>query len=942
MKRVTAVLLAVLLLAAVPVLAQMTGARLSGTVKDPTGAVVTDAKVTVTNQATGISQTTNTGSTGIYIFRGLQPGTYDIKAEREGFQTVEAKGLILMIGQDIGYDLALKVGAHSEVVNVTVETPLVESQKAQVDTIITESALKNMPLDSRYFLDLLFISTPGVTGNVNTNLGEGFSVNGQRGFANSFNLDGVNHTNSTLQSVRSRINIDSIQEFQILTHQFEPQYGNASGAVVNVQTKGGTNDMHGTAYTFIRRSALDAFNPYQKSMDLIAGVTPVKPDNYRNVYGGSFGGPIKKNKLFFFGSYEYEKERGINKILAPEEYNESVSVGPTSSVWSGRVDYTPSEKNTITFRYNGQRSNGIWGPGGYNMKSTEYNEIFEPTSMGVNWTRMMSATTVLEVRGQFAATLDKAHSTQDLQYPYVMYHPSSVSGKLPGVPFDVPEYNGQLVSNLSMTRGRHDIKIGGSYMHVLSDGQNPNFADGEYDFAFDLPFDSTHDPMVYPYEAAYTYPWRYIERQGKNGWHVPEDVYAFFAQDKWNIKDNLVLTYGLRWDYENFFTSVTELGTLSGKVAQNATRNFSPRISLAYSPTSKTVFRGGFGRFFSRIPLNQAALIIQNTVNTHDQVFLDEQWAWDCCDNTRPPHIFPPNPSILTTEYPVHMVSFPVPPTLSDGYHWANGNIDVLDDNLKYQYTDHYTFGVQQQINKQLAVNVDFVRILGNNLWTIVNRNAPDPFTHVRPNPDWNIIASQSSIGQSWYTAMEVTLRHTAPKHFFTLTYTRSKAVDDVRGDPNQYGVTCSQQVNIYGPKALRWCDSGLSINDLPHRFTFDGTYRWPYGIVTSVVIDAHPGYPWTVQAGQDLNGDGYTNDRPAGVGRSTMRGSRYIWTEMRFGREFKFKERMTWQPFIEMFNVQNSTNYCCWQGNMQSIYFGQPTGSTDGRRLQFGFRFAY
>jgi hypothetical protein len=920
MKKVAAVLLAVLLMAAIPVFGQMTGARLSGTVKDATGAVVTGANVSIRNQATGISQTTDTGSTGLYIFRGLNPGIYDIKAEKTGFQTVEAEGLKLLIGQDLGYDLTLKVGAVKEILNVKAETPLVESEKAQIDTVITAEQLVHTPLNSRFFLDLLFNSTPGVAGNTNCNLGECFSVNGQRGYANQFNIDGTTFTNSTLQTARGRINMDSIQEFQILTHQFEAQYGNASGAVVNVATKTGTNSVHGTGYGIFRDAALDTFNPYQKQMDIDAGVEPVKPENYRRVFGGSIGGPIKANKLFYFVSYEWEKDINIHKILAPQEFNASVPIGPVSGVWSARIDFTPSGRDTFGFRYNGQRSNGIWGPGGWNTKSTEYNELFQPHSWGANWMRTISARTLSELRVQFAATWDRGESNQDLEYPYTIYRPSSTSGKLQNVPFNVPEYNGQLVYNLSMTRGRHDIKVGGTYMRVVSDGSNKNMGDGVYEFNTDAPFDPNNP---------YTYPWHYIQRLGKDDWHIPENVISAFAQDKWAIRDNLVLTYGLRWDFENFFSSVGELGTFGGTIASSPKTNFSPRISLAYSPFGqKTVIRGGFGRFYSRIPLNEAALIIQNTVNTHDQAFLEDVWGWDCCD-------------VNGNEFPTHQIQYPIPPPLSS-FQWNNGSVDVFDDNLKYQYTDHYTVGVQQQIGKQFALNVDFVRILGKDLWTMVNRNAPDPVTNIRPNPDYFRITTQSSIGHSWYTAMEVTFKYTAPKRSMKLTYTWAKSIDDVRGDPNGYGTTCSQAIIRDGNDAIR-CDRGLSGNDLPHRITWDGIFNLPYKFIVSGVLDWHPGYPWTIGAGQDLNGDTWTNDRPAGVGRNTERGTRYFWTQMRLGREFKFGERFVWEPYVEAFNVFNNTNYFGYSGSLlRPAYFGKPTGSENGRQLQFGFRVSF
>jgi hypothetical protein len=880
----------------------MSGARLSGTVKDSSGAVVTEAKVTLRNQATGIVQTSNTGTAGIYVFRALQPGTYDIRAERNGFQTIEAKGLTLMIGQDMGYDLVLKVGSVSEVVDVKAETPLVETEKGSVDTVITHEQLLNTPIDGRYFVDLIFISTPGIVGNTGTNLGEGFSVNGQRGFSNQFNIDGVSATNSLLQSTTGRINMDSIQEFQVLTHQFEAQYGNASGAVINVATRGGTNNFHGTGYGMFRNSAMDAGVPIDKLNAVRYDYPFTKPDTHRDELGTTFGGPIIKDKLFFFGSYEWETDKGAGSISAPIDTGKGVQTGPVTNLWSGRLDYTAG-KNTFSARYNGQRSNGVWGPGGGNTLSTQYNEIYQPQSWQVSWNRAFSERTLGEFRAQF---MDYQDSGQGVSTGYEEAHPSWTAGKFSNVPFNQPEYNGQAVYNLSMTRGRHDIKVGGSYQRIVSDGSNKNFGDGVYFFATDALYNAA-DPATYPY--------RYLQRFGPDGFHIPENVMDVFAQDKWSILPNLVLNYGIRYDFEDFFTAVGNIGTLNGQIAKNATKNFSPRVSLAYSPFGdKTVFKAGFGRFYSRIPLNEAALIIINTVNTRDAMTFD-CWADAGC-----------------------ALPYPTAPTPSELAANPASSIDVLDDNLNYQYTDQYTVGVQHQFSPHWSINVDGVRILGNHLWTLVNRNSPDLVTGEQFNPAYHSISAQSSIGQSWYTALEFTLKHQAAKHTFTMTYTRSKTIDDIRGDPNGPGVTCSQAINAYGSDAIK-CDRGLSNNDVPHRLTFDGLYRLPLGFNISGVMDVHPGYPWTRAAGYDVNGDFYTNDRVPGTIRNDQRGARYFWLQTRVAKEFKLRENWKASVFAEAFNLTNSTNWNNYVGNALSGLYGLPNGSSAGRRLQFGFR---
>jgi hypothetical protein len=339
------------------------------------------------------------------------------------------------------------------------------------------------------------------------------------------------------------------------------------------------------------------------------------------------------------------------------------------------------------------------------------------------------------------------------------------------------------------------------------------------------------------------------------------------------------------------------------------------------------------------VPLNEAALITQNTVDTRNQHWIEDVWAYQN------------NPDGSVTW--LNQVPYPVPPKLSS-FAWNNGSVDVLDGNLKYPYTDHWTLGVQRQITNQLAVNVDFVRVLGRNQWTIVDRNAPNPDSgpyYPRPDPSYFHVDTQSSIGHSWYTALEATVKYQGKKGLATLTYTRSKSIDDVRGDPNGWGATCSYAID-QDPSALR-CDRGLSANDLPNRLTFDGTYYMPFGFTFTATVDYHSGYPWTVYAGQDLNGDGFSNEVAPGYSRDDQRGQRYIWTTMRLGRVFKFNDRMNWEPWIDIFNITNTPTYFGYDGNIldqppnvpdNPVYntFAQPLSSTGPRIFQFGCRFTF
>lgn len=894
-------LLCLVLLSYLPLTAQEVAARLSGTVTDQNGGVVPGATVTVTNQATGVSESQNADSQGTYVFHDLQPGTYDLKAASTGFDTINATGLLLRVGQELSYNLTLHVGRVQTSVSVSVETPVVEPDKGQVDTVITHKELEDLPTNTRYFMDLAYL-TPGVSVNQGGGgLGEEISVNGQRGYANSYNVDGVNDQESYLQDVRTAISEDDIQEFQVITHQMEPQYGDANGAVINVVTRGGTNQFHGTGYGFFRNSIFDAEDAIDKAYG-----NP-KPPTHRNLAGGTFGGPIIHNKLFFFGSYEGSSNVVYGTITAPQQAGQTVAGGPLLQIYSGRADYT-SGSNQFTFRYNGENQSTFEQAGGVYTLSTEYTDEYKTNEGAFLWTRTFTPHILGEFRAQVSTVSDSGVPVTT-SGPEVV-RPSSISGKLSSLPYNVPEQTGQIAYNLSATKGAHDLKFGFDYLRINLDGSNENFGNGIYYFNTDAAYNPA-DPSTYPY--------RYYQRIGPDSFHIPENLFGWFAQDKWSLTKNLVVTYGLRWDYDNFFNQVPAAGTLgayippggTGRPIANPTNLYAPRVSVAYNPFKKTVFRGGAGMFYGRIPTNEAALVVINTVNTLQGAILN--------DITEP-------------------IPYPTPPSLA-AIPINSKDIDVLDNSLKLPHTTQYTAGVQQDLGRGYLLQVDFVRALGHDLWTYINRNAPDPTTGIYMNPNYQNITAQASIGSSWYSAMEVTFKHHGSKNDFTAAYTLSKAIDDVKGDPNAQGVTCSYAID-YNPAAIN-CDRGPADNDVRNRLVATDTVTLPWNFTFSTILTAFGGVPYSA-LDPGLDCDGYFNCYAPGYSRNSLRTDSYFSWDARVGKKFYINERVMAWLFVEGFNLTNKANYNSYIGDITSSQFMQPTGVSDPRRLQFGFRVAF
>src|SRR5579859_3387565 len=290
-----------LLLAAVGAWAQ-TNARFSGTVKDQTGAVVESAKVTLTNQATGISRTTTTGSDGSYLFPLVDAGIYRLTVEHAGFKTNIQTDITLEVNQNGRLDVSLQLGQTSETVEVTAAVPQVDTTGAVLGSVEDTKRIQDLPLVDRNTLQLGLLQAGVFSPDPDDGSGNPFSVSGQRSESMTFLLDGADNTDFLSNNIAVNPNPDAVQEFKILTNNYDAQFGRTSGGIVNQVIKSGTNQIHGSAFEFLRNDVLNA-------RDYFLPPDQPKASFKRNVFGGTLGAPIKKDKTFIFGSYQGARRR---------------------------------------------------------------------------------------------------------------------------------------------------------------------------------------------------------------------------------------------------------------------------------------------------------------------------------------------------------------------------------------------------------------------------------------------------------------------------------------------------------------------------------------------------------------------------------------------------------------------------------------------------------
>ena len=290
--------------------AQVATAELHVTVKDQKGAVVKNATVTVRNQATSQERSQSTNLEGEYPFRALPPGKYNITVEAAGFARSVAKDVTITVGQIAELPILLQVASANEVVNVTSEAELIETQRSSSATTVDETRIENLPINGRNYINFALTNSQlarDTAPSIGAAPTSGLNVGGQRARGNLVNVDGMDAVDNSTNGIRSTVSQEAVQEFQLITNGYNAEYGRASGGIVNIITKSGTNDLHGSAYGYLRNRAIQAVNPFSTVTD---------PGYTRTQAGFTLGGPIKKDKTFFFLSYELTRrhETGFSSI----------------------------------------------------------------------------------------------------------------------------------------------------------------------------------------------------------------------------------------------------------------------------------------------------------------------------------------------------------------------------------------------------------------------------------------------------------------------------------------------------------------------------------------------------------------------------------------------------------------------------------------------------
>ncbi len=805
---------------------QINNANLNGTVTDPSGASIPNAKVEVVAPDTGFKRETTTGSSGVYSISSLPTGTYDLTVSAKDFKTSATTGIQLSVGQTRTVNVQLVVGAPTTKVEVRASAQALDSNNAEISTVIRTGQVEDIPLNGRDWATLMTLA-PGAV-----NLGAG----GQRDLRfvgrgiddSNYTYDGLDATGVQEQSqkagVRLGISLESIAEFRVSSSVYTADQGGSAGAIVSIVSKTGTNAFHGGLFEFLRNDVFDARSPFDVNI----------PPFRLNQFGGSIGGPIKKDRTFFFADYEGLRQRldttvigfvpnaafrasVTNPVLKPflAQWPDTGTLIPTgdgiTNEWvqpqsnniredSGmfRLDHTFTDRTSIFARLNIDDATST-APldtlGGID------NPLIRPSNYVAQLTHVFSPTIINELRG--GINRSALHHYQNGTCPLSMAAnglPGTICADVSG-PFDIPQDNqldeevGTTIDaydDLTIVRGRHTIKMGiGVERHRLNNSDEI-IGNG------DLSYDSTDDFLNNVVDS-YSYVGPLTLGGERRTYIMP------YIQDTFKVRPNLTLNYGLRWEHytvlKEAFGRQAVVKVSCGGFCPKGTLlyspyylDFAPRLGLAWAPggnAGKTVIRAGFGMYFSP---NQ----MDDFTDGHEST--DERFAVSSADV--PNLAWPILPSLL-------------PAPLYSPKAWQADRKDG--------YFENWDFTVERMLPGNFIGQIAYDGSAGHRLFGKINANVINPATGLRPIPTFGEYGYKNNLGNSNFHSLQVSLqRHLTSGWLWGTQYMWSHGLADE-------GFGAGDTTNIQNVSCIK-CDYSSSDIDIRQSLSVNSVYELPFG----------------------------------------------------------------------------------------------------------------
>ena len=897
-----------------------------GLVTDQTGAVLPGASVTVTNVETGLVRSATTDRSGFYRTPPAPAGVYTVTVELTGFRPQIRMRQVLHIGTTVMIDFVFDAVAAAEAVEVVGAAPVLETTKNTLSRLIVRDELDTLPVVDRNFNGLASLA-PGVTP---TGIYGGVDIGGSRDFQNGYYVDGVSAEGIALGDQRIAYAQDWIQEFQVLTSQYNAEFGRSSGGVLNAITRSGSNLTAGRVYGFFRNGSWDATPAF---------ATSKAPLDEKRV-GATFGGRLITDRLFFFGGFEWFDGATSNVVNSSfPAFNGDVPATSDQKLYIIKLEYLSSESSIYRVRYNRDtRDNTGVGVGGIITEENGLSETYTANDVVGTWGRVLSASAFNELRAAFSNTTKHSRCNFAERNP-----PGTWFGRrYPGATFGCPTGFGrvdsselQLIEELSWTRGKHDVKSGAQVSRGRSSGDFRFLRDGQYIFQRDIPF-SLSDPDSYPS--------RFALFEGPTEWAFSRWSGGVFIQDSWRVTSDLTLNVGLRYDLDGSYTALNSLVRVDrGLDRVRLDRdNIAPRAGIAWTPFhdgGRTLVRGGVGVYYDENHSNVDTLLLWNGILPERSIVLD---AFNPGLNPFWPDVSPAEAAARARRFLAEALARNTIPNISELPGVVGGTPDIEQD-LQVPYTIQASAGVSRDFGGGWTASTDLVFSRGLDQYLIrdvnYDREAALAGRPVRVNPNYSFINRYGNGGKFTYRALQVQVGFSPnAKYLVRLSYTLAKNESNTNtalmgisaervGLPADAGAT-----NPFDYEE----DFGPTNNDIRHNLSVNAVTTLPLGIQVSGILSARSASPWSVTTSQQLDSDVFP-DRPEP--RNSRRGDGFFSLDMRLARVFPFRARWAATAFVEIYNVTNATNYVGYIGSIGAAQFGQPTAALEKRRVQLGLR---
>jgi hypothetical protein len=885
-----------------------------------------------------------TEADGTYRFPALNPGRFTLTAELSGFSTTEVRDIEITIGLGLKQDFTMQVQTVAETITVTGSAPVVDTTKSEVSGVVTQQQIETLPINSRQYLSLALLM-PGTSMDSTRAFFATVNVGGSVTFNSTGNLvDGVINNFAEDGEPRQNLPEDAVEEFKVSNVQYKAEFGLATGGIVQVVTKSGTNLLHGTAFEYFRDKSLNALGVFETE----------KPAYRRNQFGGSVGGPIVQDRIHYFGAVERTKVEEFYTVETglPQFYSALHGTFPkpfTRNLYFGRVDAQWSNTQSFFARYAHEDERSTCNSCGGTTASTAGFDQETPRRafvFGHTWVR--GTRQLNDFRFQYAraayyispagteiwtdigdtSPARTERLTRQFQFPSLTYGSSNDQIG--------PESRWQLKNTYALALTDHDLKFGVDISHMPYKYESTGNPLGTYSFSRDQYFDPNDPASVAALTGAATFSASLPPVTTSH----PNSYYVGFVQDDWRLHANVTVNLGFRYERlygaanEDLDPSIFPVPIPYIDVSDRGdTNNFAPRAGVAWdvTGTGRTVVRGGYGLYYGHVRilgnLSEFRNYQQFSVNITNPSYPDPYGGRD-------PLSF--------------IVSGPA-------------NITVVDNDYVQPYSNQFNAGVSHQLVGDYSVHVDGVVTNTEHDRKILDINARPPGTTTRPDPTFARVDRNQSTGSARYRALYTKLeKRFSRNHQFMVTYTYMRSRDN------------NPLVRYLDPFNLD-VDWGTSNGERRHAVVASGSVLLPWDITVGAVWTGRTQLPWNATAGRDLNADGFNTDLVPGTTRnsgsrelnldavnawralngrtpiaeSQIESSRINLVDIRASKAIRFGRDTKVDLTAQVFNLFNTTNLQAQYGggrvtNSLSDTFGRILTARPGRQAELAVRLAW